>query len=106
MPFTEATPLEAILEAFAPQIRDRIFLITGTSAGNLGAHTAITLARGSPAHIILVARNQAKVAPVIAEIARLTPNVKTTFVRCDLTDQSSVRSAARTILADESIPRI
>ncbi|KAI0853552.1 NAD(P)-binding protein [Daldinia vernicosa] len=105
-PFGFSTTSEEIVKAFADKIKGRTFLITGTTAKGLGAQCAIALARESPAHLILVSRNKAKVDPVLEEIARINPNVKTTFVTCELTDFDSVRAAAEKINNDPSIPKI
>ncbi|KAI1454703.1 retinol dehydrogenase 13 [Annulohypoxylon moriforme] len=105
-PFGFHTPSEELAKAFADHIKGRTFLITGTSAKGLGAHAAITLARESPSHIILVSRNKSRCEPVIDEIARINPKVKVTFVTCELSDFDSVRAAAAQINADDSIPHI
>ncbi|KAI1415007.1 retinol dehydrogenase 13 [Hypoxylon sp. FL1857] len=105
-PFGFHTPAEELAKAFADRIKGRTFLITGTTAKGLGAHSAITLAREGPAHLILVSRSKAKSEPVLQEIARINPNVKTTFITCELSDFDSVRAAAAQINSDASIPHI
>lgn len=69
-------------------------MITGTSAGGLGAQTAIEIAAASPATIVLLARSLAKVQPVIDTIAKRSPNTKAIFVSIELDSQASVRKAA------------
>ncbi|OIW22478.1 short-chain dehydrogenase [Coniochaeta ligniaria NRRL 30616] len=105
-PFNKDSTAEEITQAFSSQIKDRIFLITGTSASGIGAYVATSLARHSPAQLILVARTKSKVDPVIQEIATINPGLKVTFVSCELTDRDSVREAADTINNDETIPHI
>ncbi|KAI1644430.1 NAD(P)-binding protein [Daldinia loculata] len=105
-PFGFSTTSEELVKALADKIKGRTFLITGTTAKGLGAQTAISLARESPAHLILVSRTKAKVDPVLEEIASIDPNVKTTFITCELTDFDSVRAAAEKINNDASIPKI
>ncbi|KAI0137656.1 retinol dehydrogenase 13 [Hypoxylon sp. NC0597] len=105
-PFGFHTPSEELAKAFADRIKGRTFLITGTSAKGLGAHSAITLAREGPAHLILVSRSKARSEPVLQEIATINPSVKTTFITCELSDFDSVRAAAAQINNDESIPHI
>ncbi|KAF3069738.1 Short-chain dehydrogenase TIC 32, chloroplastic [Daldinia childiae] len=105
-PFGFSTTSEELVKAFADKIKGRTFLVTGTTAKGLGAQCAIALARESPAHLILVSRTKAKVDPVLEEIASINPNVKTTFVTCELTDFDSVRAAAEKINNDSSIPKI
>ncbi|KAI0839228.1 retinol dehydrogenase 13 [Hypoxylon sp. FL0890] len=105
-PFGVLTPSEELAKAFADRIKGRTFLITGTSAKGLGAQCAITLAREGPAHLILVSRSQPRSEPVLKEIASINPNVKTTFVTCELSDFDSVRAAAKQINGDPEIPHI
>ncbi|KAI1374209.1 retinol dehydrogenase 13 [Hypoxylon crocopeplum] len=105
-PFGFHTPCDEVARAFADKIKGRTFLITGTSAGGLGANTAITLAREGPAHLILISRNKTKVDPVLQEITTTNPSVKTTFITCELSDFNSVRAAAEQINSDASIPHI
>ncbi|KAI1209599.1 retinol dehydrogenase 13 [Annulohypoxylon truncatum] len=105
-PFGLHTPSEEVAKAFADRIKGRTFLITGTSAKGIGAQAAISLARESPARLILVSRSKTKSEPVLAEIARVNSSVKTTFVICELSDFDSVRAAAAQINDDASIPRI
>jgi NAD(P)-dependent dehydrogenase (short-subunit alcohol dehydrogenase family) len=105
-PFDENSTSEEVTEAFSAQVKNRIFLVTGTSAGGLGAYTATSLARHAPAQLVLVSRSKAKVDPVIQEIAAINPQLKVTFVACELTDQASVRHAADTINGDATIPHI
>ncbi|KAL7620788.1 hypothetical protein AAE478_009786 [Parahypoxylon ruwenzoriense] len=105
-PFGFDTICDEVATAFADQIKGRIFLITGTTAGGLGANAATTLARQRPAHIILVGRNKAKVEPVLQEIASITPAIKTSFVTCELSDFDSVRAAAKEINDDAAISHI
>lgn len=104
--FTKETTAEEICETFSSQISGRTFLITGTSARGLGAKIATVIARYSPAQLILVSRNEAKVDPVIKEIKFINPEIDTKFVHCDLSDQDSVREAAKDILNDASIKKI
>lgn len=72
-------------------------MITGPSAASLGAETAKALAKASPAELILVGRSKSKIDPVIKEIAEINPGIKARFVQCDLSNNASVRKAAKEI---------
>lgn len=74
-----------------------IVLITGPSQSGIGAQTAIYLAAGKPALIILAGRNKSKIQPVIDQIATENPDVAVKFVELDLADLSSVRKAAEEV---------
>lgn len=104
--FTNVTTAEEACEAFTSRINGRNFLITGTSARGLGAKCTTALAKHSPAQLILVSRNRAKVEPVIDEIHSIDAHVDVKFVPCELSDQDSVRKAAGDILNDTRIKHI
>jgi NAD(P)-dependent dehydrogenase (short-subunit alcohol dehydrogenase family) len=74
-------------------------VITGPSQGGLGAETAISLAKASPALLILAGRSESKAIPVINQIAESSPDVKVKFITLDLGSQKSVRNAAAQINA-------
>lgn len=101
-PFGFTTDCDDVVKAFADRVKGRTFLVTGTSAGGLGANTVLSLARQAPAHIILVSRSRAKTEPVLSQLARESPGVTATFVACELSDLDSVRAAAAQINSDES----
>ncbi|KAJ0115186.1 short-chain dehydrogenase [Diaporthe amygdali] len=104
--FSSQTTAEEICDAFTAQIKGKTFLITGTSANGIGAKSATTLAKYSPAQIILVSRSKPKVDPVIEEIKSTDSSVSVKFVPCELSDQDAVRKAAETILSDAEIKKI
>lgn len=99
MPAFDATATsEQVVEAFAPQIKGRTFVITGAGRPSIGSSMATELARASPAHILIASRTPAKVEPVLAAIRDIDSSIKTTFVQLDLGDHDSVRQAAKEIL--------
>lgn len=104
--FGAKTDCENVAQAFSSRVQGRTFLITGTSANGLGASAAVAIARAGAAQLILVARVKSKVDPVIEEIASAAPDVKVTFVACELSDFDSVRSAASEILSNKDISQI
>ncbi|KAH8840018.1 hypothetical protein MCOR27_009703 [Pyricularia oryzae] len=104
--FGSETTAEEVVSAFSSKVKGRTFLITGASANGLGAYMATSLARASPQALILIARSEVKVAPVIEEIASIDPAIRAIFVPVDLSDQESVRAAAATILDDHDMTKI
>ncbi|OTB01699.1 hypothetical protein M426DRAFT_14159 [Hypoxylon sp. CI-4A] len=97
--FDGTTTSEQVIQAFASQINGRTFVITGAGKPSIGSQIAISLAKGSPAHLLIASRTGKKVEPVLQEIAEIDSSIKTTFVQVDLTDHDSVRRAAKEILA-------
>jgi retinol dehydrogenase-12 len=61
----------------------------------LGKATSLALAKHNPEHIYLAARTPSKAEDAIKEIKTAVPNVKITFIQCDLASLSSVQTAAR-----------
>lgn len=57
----------------------------------------MSIAQAHPSTIILAGRTESKIAPVITEINKVDPSIKTHFVKLDLSDNNSVRSAAKEI---------
>ncbi|KAH7132671.1 hypothetical protein B0J11DRAFT_522276 [Dendryphion nanum] len=74
-----------------------LVVITGASHGGLGGHTALFLAAGKPAEVLLLGRSEDRVSPVIEEIRKISPSTNARFVKIDLTSCASVRAAAAEI---------
>ena len=77
----------------------KTFLITGPTAGSLGAETALAFAAASPARILLLGRTEANASSVISSISKISSGTKVTFVTADLANNASVREAASRIKA-------
>ncbi|CCC11793.1 unnamed protein product [Sordaria macrospora k-hell] len=77
------------------QASGRTFLITGPSEGGIGAETAISLAHGNPALLILVGRTLSKIQPTIDAVHAVNPSIAVKFIAADLTSLNSVREAAQ-----------
>lgn len=72
-------------------------MITGPSAGGIGAQAALDLARARPALLILAGRSESSVRPVTQALGKASPNTRVEFVPLDLASQASVRAAAAEI---------
>ena len=72
-------------------------VITGPSQGGLGAAVALTLAKAEPAVLILLGRDQSKIAPVVEEIRSSSPSVGVVTGDLDLLDNATVEKAAALI---------
>ena len=95
--FTRETTGLEVVRALSTQIKGKTVLITGPSSGTIGGQTALDLAAGSPANIILAGRNIANVQPVIDTIKKEHSGLKVHFVQVDLADNTSVRKAAEEV---------
>jgi len=68
-------------------------LFQGTAG--LGKESALALAKHSPAHVYLTGRDGKRGEAVVSEIEKSFPNVKATFVTCDLASLASVEKGAK-----------
>lgn len=91
--FNRQTTGIEVVEELSHYVDGKTILITGASVKGLGAETAMSLAHANPSHILLHGRTAAKIDPVIAEIKKLNPAIKTTFVQADFSSLASVREA-------------
>ncbi|KAI0533818.1 hypothetical protein GGR58DRAFT_94643 [Xylaria digitata] len=88
-----------VVNAFADQVQNKTVLITGPSEGGIGAEIAISLAHANPFLIILAGRTEDKTKLVVQKIREINASVQINFVQIDLSDQVSVRRAAKTVSA-------
>lgn len=96
--FHGLTTSEEVIDLFASRVEGRTFVITGTGAQGIGGSTALALSRAAPAHLVLVSRSASTTQPIIEDIKTTAPDVRLTFIQCDLSDQDSVQAAAAAIL--------
>jgi retinol dehydrogenase 12 len=81
---------------FATNLANKCFVITGANTG-IGKVTAEVLAKAG-AHVIVACRSKEKTEPVIAEIKRAAGHDRVEWQQLDLSDLSSVRVAAASLL--------
>ena len=79
----------------------RTALITGANSG-IGLRTAQVLAAHG-ARIIMAGRSSAKLMEAAAEIRKVTPEAQLRTLVLDLSDLGSIRSAAETVAAQETV---
>jgi NAD(P)-dependent dehydrogenase (short-subunit alcohol dehydrogenase family) len=70
-----------------------IVLITGVSDDSIAGELAVQLAKVDPKLLILSARAESKVAPIVEKIQKANPNVQTRFLKMDLSNLSAIRKA-------------
>ncbi|KAI1423483.1 hypothetical protein F5Y12DRAFT_757235 [Xylaria sp. FL1777] len=97
--FSFSTTGVEVVNAFADQVQNKTVLITGPSEGGIGSEIAISLAHANPFLIVLVGRTEDKIKPVIRKIREINALVRLEFFQLDLSDQASVRRAAKSIAA-------
>ncbi|KAH7102326.1 NAD(P)-binding protein [Auriculariales sp. MPI-PUGE-AT-0066] len=105
-PFNATTTADEVVTKFVDQVKGNYFLVTGPTAGTIGAAVLLALAKGSPAGLILAGRTPSKFQAVVDEIKVINPNIKVFPVILDLTSLESVRKAAQEVLDNGEIPRL
>lgn len=96
-------PSEAILEQYGTQLKDKTVLITGISNDSIAGELALQLSNASPALLILSARSESRVEPIIAKIAAKNPNVSTRFLQMDL---GNLKDIHRAVASLHDVPKI
>jgi len=79
-------------------------LITGVSPESIAGELAVQISAVDPKLLILSARAESKVTPIINKIKESKPNVATRFLNMELGDLHAIRNAVENDLAD--IPKI
>jgi NAD(P)-dependent dehydrogenase (short-subunit alcohol dehydrogenase family) len=104
--YNSQTEALTVTAAFPDSIRGKTILVTGVNRNGIGYTTAEAFASQSPAHLILAGHSPPKVQECIAELGGKYPSVDYRFLELDLASQASVRSAASTLLSDDTLPVI
>ena len=81
-----------------PDLKDKVILITGGTAG-LGYQTVLSFAKHGAAHIFFTGRSAASAQTLTKDVQSVAPNVGITFVSCDMTSLASVQTAAKEVLS-------
>ncbi|KAF4218263.1 hypothetical protein CNMCM8980_005487 [Aspergillus fumigatiaffinis] len=96
-------PSETIIQRYDSSLTGKTILITGVSGDSIAGELAFQLSAAAPHLLILSARAEERVTPVVEKIKSVAPNVNTRFLKMDLGDTSSIRKAVDTL---HDIPKI
>lgn len=77
----------------------RVFFVTGGTTG-LGASFVSLVAAKNPAHVFFSGRNVSRANELISKVKAASPNVKLSFIECDLSSFASVKRAANQFLSE------
>lgn len=84
-----------------PSLAGKVIFITGANTG-LGKATAIELAKHSPAHIYITARDQSKGNAALEEVKNTaSEGAKISLLELDLSSFESIKAAAKSFLEQE-----
>ncbi|GJN78739.1 hypothetical protein PLIIFM63780_002248 [Purpureocillium lilacinum] len=90
-------PSEAILERYGTRLDGKTILITGVSKGSIAGELALQLSNVSPALLILSARSESRVEPIVEKIQARNPNVATRFLKMDLGSLKDIHRAVNSL---------
>lgn len=94
---------EVILEKYGSSLAGKTILVTGVAADSIAGELAVQLSRANPALLILTARSQDRVEPIVTRIKATGLDVATRFLKMDLGILSSIREAVSSL---KDIPTI
>ncbi|MCJ1380663.1 hypothetical protein MMC17_003771 [Xylographa soralifera] len=82
-----------------PELFGKVIFVTGGTAG-LGKESVLAFAKHHAEHIYFSGRNAKSAEAVISDVKAVAPNVRVTFLECDLASLASVEKAAKQFSAD------
>ncbi|GLB41039.1 putative NAD-P-binding protein [Lyophyllum shimeji] len=97
MPFDGNTNAIDVAKALADNIKGKTVIVTGVTAGGLGAEAARVLALQG-AELVLAGRSSKKIQETAANIRKEAPDAKLRELILDLNSQKAVRAAAEEVL--------
>ncbi|KAF4168137.1 hypothetical protein CNMCM6936_003245 [Aspergillus lentulus] len=96
-------PSETVIHRYGTSLVGKTILITGVTGDSIAGELAVQLSAARPHLLILSARAEERITPIVEKIKSIAPNVNTRFLNMDLGDMSSIRKAFDTL---QDIPRI
>ncbi|KAJ6783687.1 hypothetical protein PWT90_08045 [Aphanocladium album] len=88
---------EAILEKYGSSLTGKTILITGVAPDSIAGELAVQLSAAKPALLILSARSEARVEPIVAKIKAKNSNTATRFLQMDLSSRADIQRAVDTL---------
>ncbi|KAM7201068.1 NAD(P)-binding domain protein [Rhypophila sp. PSN 637] len=96
--FTAETTATELVADLAANIKGKVILTTGPSPKSLGEAFVKSIAKASPALLILAGRDTAKLEQTVQAIHSENPDVQTRLLELKLDSLTAVRKAAETVL--------
>jgi NAD(P)-dependent dehydrogenase (short-subunit alcohol dehydrogenase family) len=104
--FNIDTTASELSKVYADEIKGKVILATGVTAGSIGAAYVENIARSSPRLIILAGRSADKLKEEADRIESQSPGTETRSLVLDLSSQKNVRRAAEEVLSWDDVPHI
>jgi NAD(P)-dependent dehydrogenase (short-subunit alcohol dehydrogenase family) len=103
---TKETTCDELATAYASQIKGKVILTTGVTAGGMGSIFAKSIAAAEPALLILAGRSKEKLEETASAIHQSYEGVATKQVLLDLGSMDDVRRAATEVNNWGDVPKI
>lgn len=100
------TTSDDLLKDLSEEIKGKVILTTGVSAGTLGGFFVETIAKAQPATLILAGRNEERTQKTASAILANYPNIKVYTLQLNLSSLAAVREAAATVNSWQHTPVI
>ncbi|KAL6690308.1 hypothetical protein J3F84DRAFT_398436 [Trichoderma pleuroticola] len=94
---------EFILSRYGDSLAGKTILITGAAKESIAGELAVQISAYKPSLVILAARSESRVEPVVAKIKSKNPDVSVRFLKLDLSDLKDVRRAVKDL---SDVPKI
>ncbi|KAL6911167.1 NAD(P)-binding protein [Trichoderma evansii] len=94
---------EFILSKYGESLAGKTILITGVAGDSIAGELAVQVSSANPSTLIVTARAESRVEPIIAKIKAKSPAVNVRFLKIDLSDLKDVRRAVQDL---SDVPKI
>ncbi|TFB05943.1 Retinol dehydrogenase 14 [Trichoderma ghanense] len=95
---------EFVLGRYGESLAGKTILITGVANDSIAGELALQLSAAKPSLLIVTARSESRVEPVVSKIKAKHPDVAVRFLKLDLASLADVRRAAREL--GDDVPKI
>ncbi|KAK1239639.1 hypothetical protein MKX07_001093 [Trichoderma sp. CBMAI-0711] len=94
---------EFVLGRYGEALAGKTILITGVANASIAGELALQLSAAKPSLLILTARSESRVEPVVSKIKAKHPDVAVRFLQLDLASLADIRRAAKEL---DDVPKI
>ncbi|ETS01728.1 putative short-chain oxidoreductase [Trichoderma reesei RUT C-30] len=94
---------EFVLGRYGESLAGKTILITGVANDSIAGELALQLSAAKPSLLILTARSESRVEPVVSKIKAKHPDVTVRFLQLDLASLADIRRAAKEL---DDVPKI
>ncbi|KAL7806205.1 NAD(P)-binding protein [Trichoderma gracile] len=86
---------EFVLGRYGESLAGKTILVTGVANDSIAGELALQLSAAKPSLLILTARSESRVEPVVSKIRAKNPDVAVRFLKVDLASLADIRRAAK-----------